>query len=78
MRRKSAQLIFRVDATSRGTYDFGAENPDLGVQTFQQESAFIGGAFAGQLAELLIVIGPTSDGDLDKLEAHWKTKYGLP
>jgi hypothetical protein len=78
MRRKAAQLIFRVDATSRGTYDFGADNPNLTVFDFQQPNAFIGGAFAGQLAELIVVVGPTSDADLDRLETHLKAKYALP
>ena len=54
------------------------DNPDLGVQTFQQASAFLGGALDGQLAELLVVIGPTTDGDLDKLEAYFRSKYALP
>ena len=78
MRRKSGQLIFRVDGTSRGTYDFGADNPDLGIQDYQQPSAFIGGSLVGQVAELLVVVGPTADGDLAELEAHFMEKYALP
>ena len=78
VRRKVAQALFRVDATTRATYDFGATPTDLGVQTFQQANAFIGGGFVGQVAELVIIIGSTTDADADKLEAHLKTKYAIP
>lgn len=78
VRRKVAQAIFRVDATSRGTYDFGVTNPDLGVLTFQQANAFIGGGVVGQVSELLLIVGATTDQDVDKLEAHLKTKYAIP
>lgn len=77
-RRKLTQAIYRVDGTSRGTYDFGVDNPNLGVQTFQQMNAFIGGAIVAQLSELLFIAGTTTDSDLDVLEAHLKTKYAIP
>lgn len=76
--RKTAQAIFRVDGTSRGTYDYGVNNPNLGVQTYQQASAFIGGNVVTQLAELILLIGPTTDADLDSLEGYLKTKYAIP
>lgn len=78
VRRKAAQLIFRVDATSRATYDFAATNPDLGVLTFQQPSAFIGGGVVGQLSELVFLVGGRTDADVDTLETHLKTKYAIP
>jgi hypothetical protein len=78
IRRKAAQAIYRVDGTSRATYDFGVENPDLGVQTFQQANAVIGGNVVAQLSELVVIIGPTADSDFDALEAYFKTKYSLP
>lgn len=78
VRRKVAQMVFRVDATSRATYDFGVDNPNLGVLTFQQASAFIGGGLVGQLSELLLIVGSPTESDFDKLEAHLKTKYAIP
>lgn len=78
MRRKSAQSIFRVDGTSRGTYDFGVDNPDLGVLDFQQPNLVMGGAFVASMSELVLLIGTTSDATLDSLEGHLKTKYSIP
>jgi hypothetical protein len=78
VRRKTAQMIFRVDGTSRGTYDFGVDNPDLGVATYQQASAFIGGGIVGQLSELMLIVGGPNDAEFDKLEKHLTTKYGIP
>ena len=78
VRRKAAQLIFRVDSTSRATYDFAATNPDLGVLTFQQPNALIGGGVVGQLSELVFLIGAETDVDVDKLETYLKTKYAIP
>lgn len=77
VRRKAAQLLYRVDATTRSSYDFAATNPDLGVLTFQQASAFIGGGVVGQISELVFIVTPT-DATSDKLEAHLKTKYAIP
>lgn len=77
-RRKAAQLVFRVDGTSRGTYDFGVDNPNLGVAPFQQPSALIGGGIKAQLSELALVVGPTTDADLEALEAHLRAKYAIP
>jgi hypothetical protein len=78
MRRKTSQSIFRVDGTSRGTYDFGVDNPDLGVLDFQQPNVVFGGAFVASMSELVLLIGPTTDANLDQLEAHLKTKYLIP
>ena len=79
LRRKAAQEIFRVDGTSRGTLDFGVDNPNLSVSLFPTfASAMIGGGIVGQLSEILVVVGPTADASLDKLEAHLKTKYAIP
>ncbi len=78
VRRKLTQLLFRVDSTSRASYDLGATNPDLGVLTFQQPNAFIGGGVVGQLSELVFLVGDPTDPKVDKLEAYLKTKYMIP
>ena len=78
VRRKAAQLIYRVDGTSRATYDFAASNPNLGVLTFQAPNASIGGGVVGQLSELLLFVGSATEPNFDKLEAHLKTKYAIP
>ena len=78
VRRKIAQLIYRLDGTSRASYDFAATNPDMGVQTFQQANATLGGGIVGKLSEVVLLIGTSTDADFGKLEAYLKTKYAIP
>ncbi|MBS2015036.1 MAG: hypothetical protein JST00_19250 [Deltaproteobacteria bacterium] len=78
MRRKAAQSIFRVDGTSRGTYDFGVDNPNLGVLDFQQPNLVLGGSFVASMSELVLLVGSTTDASLDALESHLKKKYAIP
>lgn len=78
VRRKANQAIFRVDRTSRGTYDFGADSANLGVLDYQQILVSIGGAIAGEVSEVVVVVGPTRDADFEAFEAYLQTKYALP
>lgn len=78
VRRKANQAIFRVDGTSRGTYDFGADSANLGVLDYQQILVSIGGAIVGQVSEVVVVVGATQDADFEAFEAYLEAKYALP
>ena len=77
-RRKSDLFTIRVDGTVRATLDRSADPPDIFVNMFTAPYAFIGQNLGGQISEVIVVVGPTSDADLTKLEAQLKTKYALP
>jgi hypothetical protein len=78
-RRKSMQLLFRTDGSSRGTYDLSGDgNPQLGVLTFQAPFVTIGLGMDTEISEIVHAVGPTSDSDLAALEAYLKAKYGIP
>lgn len=77
-RRKADIFTLRVDGSVRGTLDRTADPPDIGVNEFAQEYAFIGNSVTMQVSEVIIVVGPTSDDDLAALEGHLKAKYAIP
>jgi hypothetical protein len=74
-RRKSDILTLRVDGTERATLDRSANPVDIFVNQFTAPYAFIGGSVTMQLSEVVVVVGPTPDADLAKLESHLETKY---
>lgn len=77
-RRKSDVFTLRVDGSVRGTLDRSGDPPDIGVNVFAQPYAFIGSNATMQVSELVVIVGPTSDADLDGLEKHLKGKYAIP
>lgn len=77
-RRKSDVFTLRVDGSVRSTLDRTGEPPDIGISEFAQDFAFIGENVTMQVSELVIVVGPTADGDLEALEKHLKDKYLIP
>jgi hypothetical protein len=79
MRRSGDQLVFSIDGTPRSTYTFKPDDPGVTVGVFQtQQGAVIGGDLEGEVAELIVVVGPTLQADFDKLGAYFKTKYAIP
>ena len=79
MRRSGDQLVFAIDGTSRSTYTFKPDDPSLTVGVFQtQQGAVIGGDLEGEVSEIVIIVGPTSQDDLEKLGAYFKAKYVIP
>jgi hypothetical protein len=78
-RRKSMQILFRTDGSTRGTYDLGGDgDPQLGVLTFQASFVKIGLDMNTEISEIVHAVGPTSDSDLGALEGYLKAKYGIP
>lgn len=70
-RRNGAQISFRVDGVVRGTYDL-VESVDT---TEHFEPAFLGRGLNLELAEVIVLVGPTPDARLVGLEQHLKAKY---
>ena len=77
-RRRSDLFTVRVDGTVRATLDRSVDPPDIFVNMFTAPYAFIGQNLGAQISEVVVVVGPTSDADLGKLETHLKAKYALP
>src|SRR5262249_44723633 len=78
-RRKSDVFTLRVDGSVRGTRDLTSEPPDIGINVSGQPFAFIGdGNSTMQFSELLFIVAPTPDAELEALEKHLKAKYLIP
>lgn len=77
-RRRSDLFTIRVDGAVQATLDRSGSPPDIFVNKFTAPYAFIGQNLDAQISEVIVVVGPTTDADLTKLEAHLKTKYALP
>jgi hypothetical protein len=69
----STTLAFRIDGTVNGMFTAARYDPDLGSLATAQ----IGPGMALEIAELVVVSGATSAGDLASLEAYLMTKYAL-
>ncbi len=77
-RRRSDLFTVRVDGAVRATLDRSGSPPDIFVNMFTGHYAFIGQDLGAQISEVVVVVGPTSDAELGKLETHLETKYALP
>lgn len=77
-RRKGDMFTYRVDGTVTGKLDRSGDPPNIVITTIQQPSILLGGNTTMQLSEVLVIVGPTSDGVLEALEKHLRSKYLIP
>jgi hypothetical protein len=77
-RRKGDVFDVRVDGAVRSTLNRVGTVTDIGVNEFAQPYVFIGSNITMQLSEVIVIVGPTSDANVDALESLLKTKYAIP